>query len=176
MTSSNENIFRVTGHLWGEFTGHRWIPLTKASDADLDVSFDLRVNKPLSKQSWGWWFEVQLRSLRRHCNEGGVVLITDFQGHLAIYIDSEFKKKTNVQHCVWTPYPGVEPPYPAECFPPYSRPPFFPIFFRVPPSKIQIFRPRPFAPVPRPFFVLSPRPPNPRAPVPPVLPHNVALV
>ena len=26
MTSSNGNIFRVTGHLCGEFTGHRWIP------------------------------------------------------------------------------------------------------------------------------------------------------
>ena len=24
---------RVTGHLCGEFTGPRWIPLTKASDA-----------------------------------------------------------------------------------------------------------------------------------------------
>ena len=31
MTSSKGNIFRVTGPLWGEFTGHRWIPLTKAS-------------------------------------------------------------------------------------------------------------------------------------------------
>ena len=27
--------FRVTGPLCGEFTGHRWIPLTKASDAEL---------------------------------------------------------------------------------------------------------------------------------------------
>ena len=35
MTSSNGNIFHVTGPLWGEFTGHRWIPLTKASDAEL---------------------------------------------------------------------------------------------------------------------------------------------
>ena len=26
MTSSNGNIFRVTGHLCGELTGHRWIP------------------------------------------------------------------------------------------------------------------------------------------------------
>ena len=31
MTSSNGNIFRVTGHLCGEFTGHRWIPRTKAT-------------------------------------------------------------------------------------------------------------------------------------------------
>ena len=35
MTSSNGNIFRVTGPYCGEFTGHRWIPHTKASDAEL---------------------------------------------------------------------------------------------------------------------------------------------
>ena len=35
MTSSNGNFFRVTGPLCGEFTGHRWIPLTKTSDAEL---------------------------------------------------------------------------------------------------------------------------------------------
>ena len=35
MTSSNGNIFRVTGPLCREFTGHRWIPLTKASDTEL---------------------------------------------------------------------------------------------------------------------------------------------
>ena len=27
--------FRVTGPLWGESTGHRWILLTKASDTEL---------------------------------------------------------------------------------------------------------------------------------------------
>ena len=50
MTSSNGNIFRVTGHLCGEFTDPRWIRF--------DVFFDLRLNKRLSKQSWGWWFET----------------------------------------------------------------------------------------------------------------------
>ena len=35
MTSSNGNIFRVTGPVCGEFTGHRWILHTKASDAEL---------------------------------------------------------------------------------------------------------------------------------------------
>ena len=35
MTSSNGNISRVTGLLCGEFTGHRWIPLTNPSDAEL---------------------------------------------------------------------------------------------------------------------------------------------
>ena len=35
VTSSNGNIFRVTGPLCGEFTGHRWIPRTKPGDAEL---------------------------------------------------------------------------------------------------------------------------------------------
>ena len=35
MTSSNGNFFRVTGLLCGEFTDLRWIPRTKASDAEL---------------------------------------------------------------------------------------------------------------------------------------------
>ena len=48
MLSSNGNIFRVTGPLWGESTGHRWIPFTKA--IDVDVFFDLRRIKRLSKQ------------------------------------------------------------------------------------------------------------------------------
>ena len=35
MTSSDVNFFRVTDPLCGEFTGHRWIPRTKAIDAEL---------------------------------------------------------------------------------------------------------------------------------------------
>ena len=35
MTSSNGNIFRVTGHLCRELTGHRGSPRTKVSDAEL---------------------------------------------------------------------------------------------------------------------------------------------
>ena len=38
MTSSNGSIFRVTGHLCGEFTGPRWIP---RSNSSFDVFFDL---------------------------------------------------------------------------------------------------------------------------------------
>ena len=34
-TSSNGNIFRVTGPWWRESTSDRWIPLTRASDAEL---------------------------------------------------------------------------------------------------------------------------------------------
>ena len=34
-TTSNGDIFCVTGHLCGELTGYRWIPVTKASDVEL---------------------------------------------------------------------------------------------------------------------------------------------
>ena len=34
MMSSNGNIFRVAGPLWGEFISHRSFPLTQASDAE----------------------------------------------------------------------------------------------------------------------------------------------
>ena len=50
MTSSKENIFRVTGHLCGEFTGE-FPAQTKATDAELWCFFNLRVNKRLSRQS-----------------------------------------------------------------------------------------------------------------------------
>ena len=35
MTASNGSIFRVASPLCVEFTGHRWIPLTKSSDVEL---------------------------------------------------------------------------------------------------------------------------------------------
>ena len=64
-----ENIFPVTGHLRVEFTGHRWIPRTWPVTQSFDVFFDLCLNKPLNKQSWGWWFETPSRPLWRHWND-----------------------------------------------------------------------------------------------------------
>ena len=47
--------------------------LTKASDAEFDIFFDMRLNKLLSKQSWGMWFETPLRPIWRHCNDSGLL-------------------------------------------------------------------------------------------------------
>ena len=69
MTSSNGSIFRVTGHLCGEFTGPGEFPAQRPVTRSFDVFFDLRLNKRLRKQSWGWWFETPLWSLWPHCNE-----------------------------------------------------------------------------------------------------------
>ena len=68
MTSSNGNIFRVTGHLCGEFTGPGEFPAQRPVTRSFDVFFDPRLNKRLSKQSWGWWFETLSCQLWRHCN------------------------------------------------------------------------------------------------------------
>ena len=67
MTSSNGNIFRVTGSLCEEFTGHRWITTQRQVTRSFDVFSYLRLNKRLSKQPWGWWFETPSCSLWRQC-------------------------------------------------------------------------------------------------------------
>ena len=46
----------------GEFPAQR--PVTRS----FDVFFDLRLNKRLSKQSWGWWFGTLSLPLWRHRN------------------------------------------------------------------------------------------------------------
>ena len=46
----------------GEFPSQR--PVTRS----IDVFFDLRVNRRLSKQQWGWWFETPSRPLWHHSN------------------------------------------------------------------------------------------------------------
>ena len=59
-------------HHWPFVRGIHWPPVNsphkRPVTRSLDVFFDLSLNKRLSKQSWGWWFETQLRPLWRHCN------------------------------------------------------------------------------------------------------------
>ena len=74
MSSSNGNIFRVTGHLCGnspvpgEFSAQK--PVTRS----YGVFFDLRLNKRLSKQSWGWWFETLSCPFWRQRNEVSLII------------------------------------------------------------------------------------------------------
>ena len=50
MTSSNGNIFRITGPLCGEFTGPGEFPTQRPVTRSFDVLFDMRLTKRLSKQ------------------------------------------------------------------------------------------------------------------------------
>ena len=52
----------------GEFPSQR--PVARS----FDVFFNPRLNKRLSKQSWGWWFETPSCSLRCPCNDHTISL------------------------------------------------------------------------------------------------------
>ena len=67
--SSAESIGKIRAIFWyimeslkgvGELQG----PVTRS----FDVFLELRPNKRLGKQWWGWWFETPSRPLWRHCN------------------------------------------------------------------------------------------------------------
>ena len=62
MASSNGNIFRVTGPLCGEFTGHRWIPRTKASDVEPYKYDDVTCRHDVS---YHWEIDCLLNNLFR---------------------------------------------------------------------------------------------------------------
>ena len=69
--------------------------------------FDLRLNKRLSKQSWGWWFETQSRPLWRHSN--GMQEVWKFHLHHSDYqwaknwsikMESNGFKRLSIHVCV----------------------------------------------------------------------------
>ena len=69
MTSSNGNIFRVTSPLCGEFIGHRWIPRTKASDAELWCFLSSGTEKN------GWVNNSEAGDLRRYRTHYDVIVM-----------------------------------------------------------------------------------------------------
>ena len=76
MTSSNGNIFRVTGPLCVEFTGHTCeFPSQRPVTRSFDGFFDLHLNKRLRKPLWGWLFETSSLSLWRHRNDHSMALL-----------------------------------------------------------------------------------------------------
>ena len=44
------------------------VPTQRPVTRSFGVFFDLRLNKRLTRQWWGWWFETTSRPLWRHCN------------------------------------------------------------------------------------------------------------
>ena len=55
-------IYAGTSPVNGEFRAQRQVTRS------FYVFFDLRLDKRLSKQSWGWWFETLSHPLWRHAN------------------------------------------------------------------------------------------------------------
>ena len=92
MTSSNGNIFRVTGPLCGEFTGHRWIPLTKASDVELWCFLwsAPRIN--------GWVNNREAGDLRRHHAHNDVIVMWKGWAKPEKIKKTQTIKRTHVNH------------------------------------------------------------------------------
>ena len=70
ITTAQGNIqHNITGPLWGESTGDRWIPLTKASDAELWCLLWSVPEQTVEQTIETLGFEKPSRSLWRHRNE-----------------------------------------------------------------------------------------------------------
>ena len=78
MSSSKGNIF------WPFVTDE--FPAQKPEMRSLVVFFDLRLNKQLTKQWWGSWFETPLRPLWRHkCCHGNSIFDLRQWRHILIF-------------------------------------------------------------------------------------------
>ena len=77
----------------GEFPAQR--PVARS----FEVFLDLRLNKRLCKQSWGWWFEMLSRSLWRHRNDRGQKPIHLPQQHACCCFD-DAKSQGISSHCI----------------------------------------------------------------------------
>ena len=70
MTSSNGDISALPALCVGNSPSTGEFPSQRPVTRSFEVFFGL--NKRLSKQSWGWWFETPSCSLWRHCKVCGV--------------------------------------------------------------------------------------------------------
>ena len=68
MTSSNGNISALLALCAGNSQVTGEFPVQRPVTRSFDVFVALRLNKRLSKQSCGWWFETPSPSSWRHCN------------------------------------------------------------------------------------------------------------
>ena len=79
MTSSNGNIFRVTGPLYGDFAGHRWIPRTqRPGTRSFGTFFFLN----------GWVNNGEAGDLRRHRSHYDVTVMDDSCTENVLWISS----------------------------------------------------------------------------------------
>ena len=77
-------------------------PLQRPMTLSFGVSFDLYLNKRLSKQSWGWWFATPWwHSLWRHRNGLSILCIQPVQPENSLWW---FSCNTNTESCLAEKY------------------------------------------------------------------------
>ena len=85
ITSSNGNISALLAICAGNSPGTDEFPAYRPVTRSFDVFFDLRLNKRLSKHSWGWLFETLPCPLWRHIMVG-VALLSRYTAGLIILL------------------------------------------------------------------------------------------
>ena len=79
-------------HRWPVNSPHKG-PVTRS----FDVFFDMWLNKHLSKQSWGWWFETLSRPLWRHSN---VLVVWNAMTLMWRYCNEYYPPRQWLQKCL----------------------------------------------------------------------------
>ena len=97
------DFFCITGICAGNSTVPGEFPAQKPVTRSFDVFFDLRLNKRLSKQSWGWWSETPPRSLWRQCN-GAISIVAYFSKRG--WISVKIKYQLNIRN-IWSTRPNL---------------------------------------------------------------------
>ena len=103
MTSSNGNVFRVTGPLWGESTGPGGFPSQRPVTRSFDVFLDLRLNN-------GWAYTQDAGDLRCHRSHYDVNVMHSQQVWIPFKVETISAKicartKPESVQCFW-PIPG----------------------------------------------------------------------
>ena len=86
---------------WPFVQGNHWSPVNSPHKGEwsgaFDVFFDMHLNKRLSKQSWGWWFQMNSRPLWRHCDEAQ----NDFPSATRHHVSCVFRRwRLQLESCV----------------------------------------------------------------------------
>ena len=85
MTSSNKNIFRVTGHLCGEFTGRRWMNSPHKGQWRGALMFSL-----IGAWINGWVNNGEAGDLRRHRTHCDITVIVHGKEHGSLWLKDKF--------------------------------------------------------------------------------------
>ena len=103
MTSWNGHISALLAICAGNSTVPGEFPAQRPVTQSFDIFVDLRPNKRVSKQSWGWWFETPSCTLWRHCNEKRrfsiASIITPHELYWSMLWCGSLVTKINVQQC-----------------------------------------------------------------------------
>ena len=79
----------------GEFPAQRQVTRS------FDVFLDLPLNKRLSKQWWGWWFETPSCPLWRHCNATSFLLLYQYHEFLVESYVTRYRVPCRVVYFVY---------------------------------------------------------------------------